>query len=141
MVRTTILTCCLVLLLQNDNNVNGDIIVIILWHSVYEWIRQLRQLKENRLWVHILTKSWCVVYIYIFCSKSQISEKHYVNKETKEFMTRHAMIHTGEKPYKCDFCEKGFILSSNIQRHAMIHTGKNPYKCDVCDKGFSQSSQ
>ena len=43
------------------------------------------------------------------------------------------MIHTGDKPYKCDVCDKAFSHSNNLQRHAMIHTGDKPYKCDVWD--------
>ncbi|NXP65828.1 ZNF24 protein, partial [Chloropsis cyanopogon] len=49
-------------------------------------------------------------------------------------------IHTGESPYKCLECGKGFIRSSDLIKHCKIHTGESPYKCLECGKGFIRSS-
>ena len=49
-------------------------------------------------------------------------------------------IHTNEKPYECDVCEKAFRHSNALKDHVRIHTNEKPYECDVCEKRFTQSS-
>jgi KRAB domain-containing zinc finger protein len=43
-------------------------------------------------------------------------------------------IHTGNKRFKCDVCDKGFSQNGNLQTHIRTHTGNKPYKCDICGK-------
>ncbi|XP_025844877.1 zinc finger protein 75D isoform X2 [Vulpes vulpes] len=55
-------------------------------------------------------------------------------------MDLHGKGHAGEKPFKCQECEKSFRVSSDLIKHQRIHTEEKPYKCQQCDKRFRWSS-
>ncbi|TDH74032.1 hypothetical protein CCR75_003848 [Bremia lactucae] len=60
-------------------------------------------------------------------------------------LRRHMRIHTGTKPYACDYygCSQRFNTSGNLSRHKRIHSGERPYPCyiETCGKRFNTSTK
>ena len=55
---------------------------------------------------------------------------------------RHSLVQTGEKPFKCEICNKRLSLDFNLRTHIGIHTDDEPYSYTYkeCFKRFSQSN-
>ena len=44
-----------------------------------------------------------------------------------------------QKRFKCDLCEYETNYKCNLKQHAQNHTGEKPFKCNFCEKQFAQS--
>lgn len=51
----------------------------------------------------------------------------------------HYRIHSGEKPFTCNFCDASFARNHDLKRHERIHSNSKPFVCTICNKAFSRN--
>lgn len=74
------------------------------------------------------------------CYYSNCNKKY----KSKYNLTRHInSMHLGIKSFICSLCQKSFVSKQTLLEHEFLHTGERPYKCNYpnCGKMFRQSSQ
>merc|ERR1719312_86837 len=56
-------------------------------------------------------------------------------------LNRHRVVHTGEKPFECPYCDQKFTAPSSRATHIRtIHERSQAYACPQCEKTFNQKS-
>ena len=45
---------------------------------------------------------------------------------------------SGERPFRCELCDKSFNQKNALQIHLKKHSGEKPHKCEYCDNAFTQ---
>jgi len=48
-------------------------------------------------------------------------------------LRRHKIVHSGLKPFKCEFCDMKFSLKHNMKMHIKTHTKEGLFECKYCD--------
>ncbi|CAL8325221.1 unnamed protein product [Arctogadus glacialis] len=58
---------------------------------------------------------------------------------TPHCIKRHMVVHTGVKPFVCEFCFRSFNQPGHLTSHLRLHTGEKPYQCKHCDESFNHN--
>lgn len=86
--------------------------------------------------------SWCVCAL-LFVSGDKPHKCEVCNKcfSRKDKLKMHMRSHTGVKPYKCKHCDYAAADSSSLNKHQRIHSNERPFKCQICPYASRNSSQ
>ena len=52
-------------------------------------------------------------------------------------MKHHYHKHTGEKPFQCKLCGRGFSQRTDCIKHIRTHDDRYKFKCPMCDKKYA----
>ncbi|OMJ78438.1 hypothetical protein SteCoe_21763 [Stentor coeruleus] len=60
---------------------------------------------------------------------------------TKLNLKRHILVsHVKSEKFKCDQCQKCFASKQNLTEHKYLHSGEKPYSCSICKELFRHIS-
>ncbi|XP_038211858.1 zinc finger protein OZF-like [Zerene cesonia] len=86
-------------------------------------------------------KSYGARYKHVKIKHFGVKEHCYLcNKKVVNLKSHTLNMHdTSSLPFECNICSRRFISPSRLKEHTLIHTKEKPFMCDMCNKGFRNS--
>lgn len=95
---------------------------------------------------HQAFDTWRVKRDHMRLRHGDVERVHACDLCGKRFLRQNALqwhmnTHTGEKPYKCNFCSRAFTEPKSLQRHAFsAHQVTRAFVCSVCEEAFKSEA-
>ncbi|KAL0850524.1 hypothetical protein ABMA28_012311 [Loxostege sticticalis] len=110
-------------------------------HDCGGYFKSKCKLKVHWKRVHLLEKLVCEICKRAFKS-SKAYVKHVKTKSRACLITQQTRIEGvgRQRVFHCKDCDYNSRRIKDIRSHLVIHTGDRPYKCDLCPRQFTQQS-